>query len=199
MSKLKFNISLLIMLFFFVTTPLIISISLLTLLSYDKPVNSRSKQVLGSSVTDPQIFAALPDESPSTSIQLIASDARGEILKSYLHEYGSPLEKYSYFIVNTADEYGIDFRIITAIAQQESNLCKYIPDDTYNCWGWGIHSRGTLGFNSYEDGIKTVTEGIKKEYINKGYTNPDEIMKKYTPLSNGSWANGVNQFLLDME
>src|SRR3989304_7709911 len=132
MSKLKFNISLLIMLFFFVTTPLIISISLLTLLSYDKPVNSRSKQVLGSSVTETQIFAAPPDESPSTSIQLIASDARGEILKSYLHEYGSPLEKYSYFIVNTADEYGIDFRIITAIAQQESNLCKYIPENTFN-------------------------------------------------------------------
>ena len=102
------------------------------------------------------------------------------------------------FIVATSDKYGLDFRLTTAIAQQESNLCKYIPSGSYNCWGWGIHSRGTLGFASYDEGIDIVSRGIKSEYIDKGYVEPLDIMSKYTPLSNGSWAEGVTKFLSDM-
>ena len=183
--------------FFFITTPLIIVLSFYTLFTLNSGKSGDYKSVAVTST--PQIFAALPDKSPSTSIKLISSDARGDILKDYLTGYNSPLSTYSYYIVNVADEYKIDFRLITAIAQQESNLCKFIPDNTYNCWGWGIHSRGTLGFNSYEEGIKTVSEGLSKEYLTKGYTTPDEIMKKYTPLSNGSWANAVNHFMQEME
>ncbi len=183
--------------FFFIASPIIILISLFSLYSLNKNVQDDPSKVLG--VNDSQIFAALPDESPSTSIKFISSDARGDILKQYLSQYDSPLLPYAYFIVNVADEYGIDFRLITAIARQESNLCKFIPENTYNCWGWGIHSRGTLGFSSYEEGIRTVSEGLARDYIGKGYTDPNEIMKKYTPLSNGSWANAVNQFISDME
>jgi hypothetical protein len=183
--------------FFFIATPLIICLSFYTLYTLDSGKDGDSENVLGT--TSPQIFAALPDKSPSTSIKLISSDARGDILKEYLTSYDSPLSPYAYYIVNIADEFNIDFRLITAIARQESNLCKFIPNNTYNCWGWGIHSRGTLGFNSYEDGIKTVTEGLSKDYLTKGYTTPDEIMKKYTPLSNGSWASAVNQFMQEME
>jgi hypothetical protein len=104
------------------------------------------------------------------------------------------------YMVQKSDEYGLDYRLIPAIAQQESNLCKIIPPETYNCWGWGIHSRGTLGFNSYEEAIETVMQGLKKEYIDKGYTTPDTIWTKYTPGSpDGAWAKGVNQFMSAME
>ena len=95
---------------------------------------------------------------------------------------------------------GMDFRLITAIAQQESNLCKIIPPRTYNCWGWGIHSEGTLGFDSYEEAIDAVTLGLKENYFNKGLTTPDTIWPKYTPSSpDGAWAKGVNQFMAEME
>lgn len=197
MPKISFSLTILSTLFFFIATPLIIALSLHTLLSIQN--SAKINKELTETSQSTQIFAALPDSNPSTSFELISSDARGDILKKYLSEYNSPLAPYSYYIVNVADEYNIDFRLITAIARQESNLCKYIPENTYNCWGWGIHSRGTLGFNSYEEGIKTVSEGLKKEYLSKGYNTPDEIMKKYTPMSNGSWANAVNQFLTEME
>ncbi len=192
----KITLTLFITLFFFITTPLIIGVSLFTLLSMR---NNTSLKEIDLNASNTKIFAALPDTSPSTTIKLIPSDARGEIIKNYLEKYDSPLTAYSYYMVNVADEFGIDFRLIPAIARQESNLCKYIPTNTYNCWGWGIHSQGTLAFSSYEEGIRTVTEGLKREYINKGYTTPDEIMKKYTPLSDGSWAEAVNQFLVEME
>ena len=192
----KFAITLLSMFLFFTLTPAIIATSLLTLLTLDK---QESGNVDRNTTPNVQIYAAYPNTLSSTSINLISSDARGDILKDYFQKYNSPLEPYSYYIVNLADEYDVDFRLITAIARQESNLCKFIPDNTFNCWGWGIHSRGTMGFPSYEDAIKTVTEGLKKDYIDRGYNTPDEIMKKYTPLSDGSWAAAVNQFIGEME
>jgi hypothetical protein len=116
-----------------------------------------------------------------------------------MESYGSPLAPYSGLIVQTADKYSIDFRLITAIAQQESNICKIIPPGSYNCWGWGIHSKGSLGFSSFQEGIEEVSSGLRSEYLNKGLTTINEIMSKYTPLSNGSWANGVNTFMSSMQ
>jgi hypothetical protein len=54
-------------------------------------------------------------------------------------------------------------------------------------------------FTNYEEAIETVSKGIKENYVDKGLTTPDDIMKKYTPSSNGSWANGVNEFMQDMQ
>lgn len=153
----------------------------------------------GNPLSGVRVFASLPALTPSVYGTVEAKDARPEIIRGYLEYYKSPLVPHAQFIVETADKYELDFRLITAIAQQESNLCKIIPPNTYNCWGWGIHSRGTLGFESFEQGIETVSKGLKEEYINKGYLTPEEIMSKYTPMSNGSWARGVNQFMAEME
>jgi hypothetical protein len=146
-----------------------------------------------------QVYASLPVKLPSVSGEIGAVDARPEIIRQYLEYYNSPLAPYSPFIVATADKYSLDFRLITAIAQQESNVCKIIPPGSYNCWGWGIHSKGSLGFSSFEEGIETVSKGLREEYLNKGYATVEDIMSKYTPLSNGSWANGVNTFLSQMQ
>lgn len=185
---------------FVLSSFLVLTTSLFTLVRYSK----LQPQVLGASTenTDTpsgvRLYASLPEELPSISAQVVESDARYEIIKNYLSYYNSPLEKNYKTIVDTADKYKVDFRLITAIAQQESNLCKRIPAETYNCWGWGIHSRGTLGFTSFDEGIEAVTKGLREEYINKGYNTVDKIMSKYTPSSNGSWAFGVETFINDM-
>src|SRR4030066_1222892 len=189
---------------FFSVTPLVIAVCLITLITMksdskidtEKPTDTK---VLSSNTTGVQIFASLPSSYPEIAGEVLAADARGEIIKDYLNNYESPLEPYAYLIVNTADKYELDFRLITAIAQQESNLCKNYPEGTFNCWGWGIHSQGTLGFSSFEEGIEIVSKGLKENYIKEGYATPEIIMTKYTPLSNGSWAKGVTQFLSDME
>lgn len=147
-----------------------------------------------------KVYASLPNEFPTVGSDIETSDARPEIIKNYLKRYNSPLLGNEEYIVKRSDELGLDFRLITAIAQQESNLCKIIPPNTYNCWGWGIHSKGTLGFDSYTEAIDAVTIGLKKEYIDKGLTTPDKIWTKYTPSSpDGAWAKGVNQFMSDMQ
>lgn len=133
------------------------------------------------------------------NFQVIAADARPLLLKKYLECYHSPLAPLADFIFAVSQKYGLDYRLLVAIAQQESNLCKKIPKDSFNCWGWGIHSRGTLRFSSWEEAIETVAKGLREEYIEKGLNTPEEIMRKYTPLSNGSWAAGVREFMAEIE
>ncbi len=127
------------------------------------------------------------------------ADGRVANLKAFFRKYNSPLYPYAEKIVEVSDKYHFDYRLIPAIAMQESNLCKYVPEDSYNCWGWGIYGDQILKFKSYEEAIETVGKGLKEHYIDKGLITASMIMKKYTPSSNGSWAHGVNTFLRALE
>jgi hypothetical protein len=188
---------------FFVVTPITIVVSLFSLFSLKKSEVIEKKFNTTNLIVSPKsgvsVYASLPPNIPSVSSSIGYADARPQIIKNYLESYGSPLVPYANLIVQTADKYSIDFRLITAISQQESNLCKIIPPGSYNCWGWGITSVGSLGFDSFADGIDTVSKGLRENYLNKGYSTVDEIMTKYTPQSNGSWAYGVNTFMDSME
>ena len=147
----------------------------------------------------PSLYASLPSLNSEVSFQIISSEARPEIIRQYLLRYHSPLAPYADYIFAVSQKYGLDYRLLVAIAQQESNLGKKIPANSYNAWGWGIHSRGTLKFSSWEEAIETVARGLRENYLDRGLTTPEEIMKVYTPLSNGSWAAGVRQFMEEME
>lgn len=129
-------------------------------------------------------------------------DARAAIVADFLERHAAPLEPNDYFgefLVSLADEYGIDYRLLPAIAMQESNICKKIPPGSFNCLGFGVHSGGTLHFESYEANFEAAARSLKKNYIDIGLNTPEKIMTKYTPHSNGSWANSVNQWIAEME
>jgi len=130
-----------------------------------------------------------------------SSDGRAEIVAKFLERYNSPLKPYDHFgqvFVDVADRYGFDFRLLPAIAMQESNLCKTSDPAIFNCLGFGIHKNGTLAFDSYEANFDRAGRELKANYIDKGLTTPELIMKKYTPSSDGSWANSVNQWMAEM-
>lgn len=194
-NKFLFWKNLVLLIVFFTITPLALGTSLFSLLSFSKSPQNQSV----STINGLKVYASFPSNFPSVSGTIQTADARAEIIRQYLQKYNSPLTAYADLIVKSAEEYKIDFRLTTAIAQQESNLCKAIPRQTYNCWGWGVHSQGTLGFSSYEEGIKEVTMGLAENYVSQGYDTPEKIMKKYTPFSNGSWARGVEEFMSEME
>lgn len=126
-------------------------------------------------------------------------DSRSSNLRNFFRKHNSPLYDQAELIVKVSDQYKFDYRLLPAIAMQESNLCRHIPDDSYNCWGWGIYGDKVLKFDSYEEAIETVAAGLKKEYIDKGLVTATAIMDKYTPSSQGSWAHGVNTFLQILE
>ena len=126
-------------------------------------------------------------------------DSRAANLKFFFRKHNSPLFKYADHIVAVSDKYGFDYRLLPAIAMQESNLCKKIPVNSHNCWGWGIYKEKVTRFSSYDEAIDVVSQGIKKHYIDKGLVSLKAIMQKYTPSSNGSWARGVGFFFLSLE
>jgi hypothetical protein len=139
---------------------------------------------------------------PEISSSITTADARTKIIRNYLSKYNSPLEPFSQHLVVTADKYSLDYRLLVAIAQQESNLCKRIPEESHNCWGFGIYGDKVTRFDSYPQAMDTVAKTLKRNYIDQGLDTPEEIMAKYTPpslLIGGPWAKGVNQFLSDLE
>lgn len=138
---------------------------------------------------------SITDEELAMFLDKDTKDKRVAIIKAFFRKYESPLYEHSKYIVQISDEFGIDYRLIPAIAMQESTACKFIPRNSYNCWGWGIYGDKIKRFNSYKEGIETVAKGLKIGYINKGLVTPEQIMSKYTPSSNGSWARGVGHVL----
>jgi len=189
---------------FFTITPITLAVSLFSLLSFKGSVVAKNavaqKNLAASQYSGVQVYASLPPQLPTVSDQIGVQDARPELIRQYLTYYGSPLTPYADEIVKTADKYKLDYRLITAIAQQESNLCKVIPPNSYNCWGWGINSQSNLGFDSFQDGIETISKGLRTQYLDEGLGNVTEIMSKYNPISpEGAWAKGVSEFMDQIE
>ncbi len=165
---------------------------ILTLASYHKNYIS---QAFILSRTNTVAYAALPTSQNTFSANISELDGRAEKIRQFLQRYNSPLEPYAQDIVDAADTYGLDHRLIPAIAMQESNLCLKIPTDSYNCWGFGIYGGKVHRFSDYKEGIYAVSKTLATKYHNKGLITPEQIMTKWTPSSNGSWAFSVNHFM----
>jgi hypothetical protein len=141
-------------------------------------------------------------DSLLVSTVIESEDARAQIIAQFLERHNSPMTPHDFYgrkIVEIADLYQIDFRLLPAIAMQESGLCKNTnPAAPHNCLGFGIHKSGTLDFDSYEAGFERAGRELKAYYIDKGLVTVELIEKKYTPSSNGSWASSVNQWMAEM-
>lgn len=143
----------------------------------------------------------LTGEIKGVETVLESGDGRADLVANFLQRHNSPLTPHDYYglkFVEIADKNGFDFRLLPAIAMQESNLCKAIPEGSYNCLGFGVHSRGTLKFENYEANFERAAKELKANYIDIGLTTPEQIMTKYTPSSDGSWAASVNQWMAEM-
>lgn len=191
---------LLISFFLFAPFVLVFTLILSLYLAYN---TEGTQEVLGATQKSSVAYAALPTTENVFEALVSAEDARVETVRQFLEKYDSPLEPHAQFIVDIADKYELDYRLVPAIAMQESNLCKKMPKNkvdplipSNNCWGYGVYGGKVRVFKSFEEGIETVTISLATKYKEKhGLVTPDEIMKMYTPGSNGSWANGVNHFM----
>ncbi len=176
---------------FFILTPLVLIFSLifLTFLSYQKnPTDALSYS--------PLAYAALPADQEQVLEQINQEDSRITSVREFFAKYKSPLEPFAQNVVLAADHYDLDYRLIPAIAMQESNLCKKAPEDSYNCWGFGIYGKKIKMFQNYEQAIETVTKTLAEDYKEgKGLATPSEIMTRYTPSNNGAWADSVTFFM----
>lgn len=131
--------------------------------------------------------------TPKVGIGLL--DKRAQILADYFRQYNSPLENHAQDFVDAADQHGVDWKLVPSISGVESTFGKNAYG--YNAWGWGIYGNQALGFKTFKEGIFTVTEGLKQNYINRGLTDPYHMNRVYA--TSPSWGWRVSYFINDLE
>ncbi|HEX7042023.1 MAG TPA: hypothetical protein VF189_02135 [Patescibacteria group bacterium] len=179
---------------FFLITPALLAFSLALLsVSSNHPLAS----VLGIKSEDVQsvAYAALPSVQNVMDASASLQDKRVGDLQSFFTTYHSPLLLYSQEIVTKADEYGIDYRLLPAIAMQESGLCKKaLSKAPYNCWGFGIYGKKITSFSSYDEAIDTITRYFANKKEN-GVSTLEEIGKIYNPGNTNNWIENVTTII----
>lgn len=179
---------------------LVFAVATYSRISQTRGLHGLIRQEITDFKNQPITFAALPRVAFEIKTALAREDARPLVINKYLARYESPMAGMGDYIVKVSDRFDLDPYLVVAIAQQESNLGKLMPTNCHNAWGWGIHTAGTLCFDSWNEGINTFVEGISEKYIAYGLRSPEEIMTKYNATSpGGAWAKGVNQFLGELQ
>lgn len=132
----------------------------------------------------------------SSAIESKKLDKRAEILAKYLAKFDSPLQNHAQDFVDAANKYNLDWKLVASIAGVESTFGKAIPGG-YNGWGWGVYGTQAIYFNSWTDGIFTVSKGLRENYLDKGLTDPFSINKVYA--ASPTWGSKVTYFMQDLD
>ncbi len=140
----------------------------------DDQVQNSKEYIDGQSITS-------KDFSGRTS-DIVSVRQRAEKVENFYKKWNSPMSTHSQYIVETADHFGIDWRLIPAISIVESSggVFCFKP---YNAFGWGSAS-----FTNFEHGIYTVTKSIAQRY---GSDNPFVIAYTYCPANAQKWGAKV--------
>ena len=148
----------------------------------------------------------LPQMSSDLSLK---NQMQGEVLGTQIEDLrpyyvanflkNTKLEPYSGYMIEASDKYGIDYRLIPAIAMKESGGGNAIKEVTHNAWGFG---NGRTVFDSWPSAIDSVAKTLKERYIAKGLNTPEEIMPVYAPPqveTGGKWAKDINFLFSKLE
>ena len=131
-------------------------------------------------------------------------DPRVLAMSEFLSDYNSPMQPFAQTIIDEADKYGLDWRLVVSISGVESAFGNLIPAGTNNGWGWrGINKNedGWSVFPSWEESIAHVTERISIGYGRD--LTPFDMEATYCPPCGRNpahaWANGVTRYMNELD
>ena len=154
-----------------IITPLNLGISLFGLAKLNDSQQALALAKTPVSITPPsQLYAALPQATGQVLGVVTTSDARPVIIEKYLAKHHSPLLPYAEDLLAASERYNVDYRLIMAIAQCESNLCKRSPAGSFNCWGF---ENGDTRFLSWEQALNQVAKTLREGYLDQGLETPE--------------------------
>lgn len=144
------------------------------------------------------IYAAKPLVLGAATFRLEHGDSRAELINSVFEKYNCPMAGLGEKFVAEADKNEIPYWIVASIAFQESSCGKKVPivggQSSFNAYGYGVWGNNITMFDSWEHGIEVMSRYMHKMFFSKGTDDLCEIMKTYTPPSEGSWCEGVEFF-----
>jgi len=128
-----------------------------------------------------------------------APDQRVDVLRKYLMTKNPQMTNHAQDFIKAADENALDWKLVVSIAGLESSFCRFIPSNSFNCWGWGIPTgaKSGIGFKNYQEGIHTVSKGLRNKYVNKGLLTVEQIGSVYA--ASPTWAFRVKSFMNEIE
>jgi hypothetical protein len=131
-------------------------------------------------------------------------DPRVLAMSEFLGDYNSPMQPYARTLIDSADEYGLDWRLVAGISGVESAFGNITPDSTNNAWGWrGINKNadGWSIFDNWEVAIQHVTERLALGYGTD--LTPFDMEAAYCPPCARNpahaWANGVTRYMNELQ
>ena len=128
----------------------------------------------------------------------VEHDNRAEILKAYLQQFNSPLADHAQMFIDEADKNKLDWKLVAAISGVESYFGQAIPGYSYNGWGFGVYGPNVRRFNSWDDGIATVSHALRTDYLGENTeTNVYQIGAKYA--ADPIWAYKVQNFMSSID
>lgn len=153
----------------------------------------------GMSVAAPGSAAATAGAAPRAASMPTAGQ-----LDAYLASKGSPMAGQGTAFIASAGRWQVDPRLLVAIAGAESSFGR-ITCAPFNAWGWGCPD-GPYDFDSWADGIDTVMEGLRTNYLAEGRTSVATVHQKYAPLGaandptglNNNWTINVSRFVVEL-
>ena len=144
------------------------------------------------------VYSSRPLTLQPSTTSIYSKDSRAQRINEVFKIYNCPLEGLGDAFVYEADKNDIPWWLVSAVSFQESGCGKRTPKvgglESYNAWGWAVYGSVTFSFDNWVRGIETVSKYFNTRFFSQGVTDPCEIMKTYTPQSNGSWCEGVNHF-----
>ena len=123
-----------------------------------------------------------------------SSDIRVRALRKVFEKYNSPLVDEASSYVALADKNGVDWKLLPAISGLESSFGKRLMPNSYNAYGWG---GGYIYFDSWEQGIDTITKALSQKYYARGADTVWSIGPIYA--ESPTWAVRVNSFIQKIE
>lgn len=130
------------------------------------------------------------------------TDPRVAAMRSFLIDYSSPMYPYADAFVYYADEHSLDWRMVASISGVETAFGNLAPVTSNNAWGWRGGPGGTFTkWQSWRDGIETVTRGLAQGYGTN--LSPYDIESTYCPpcgaTGDHAWANGVQSYMIELD
>ncbi len=145
-----------------------------------------------------ELYAAKPLVLGTVTTDTTSGDPRPAKIDKIFEKYNCPIQGMGKVFVEEADKNNIPYWVVPAISFQESICGKKIPtvdgQSSYNAWGWAVYGANVKTFDSWEHGIEVVSKYMSDRFFSQNITDLCEIMKIYTPPSQGSWCRGVDYF-----
>jgi len=112
----------------------------------------------------------------------------------YLEKKNSDLAGSAEVFVEEGRTWNVDPRLIMAIAGAETTFGKHTCAKN-NAWNW-FHKKTCKPseFDSYGEGIKTVTKFMRRSYIQRGYSTIALIRTRYCAEGCDNWVKLVTLF-----